>query len=78
MPADPYTDRARGTLTDLRKTYANDLRIVYRSFQPIDAFKTLIDEELTKANDRISSGSSRASYYKDWVLGKGLTKLDEP
>jgi protein-disulfide isomerase len=40
---------------------------------PIDMFEQLIDEELKKANER---GTPRARYYKDWVLAKGLKKLE--
>ncbi len=43
--------------------------------RPIDQFKTIIDEELKKANDRIAKGASQASYYKDWVLAKGKKTL---
>lgn len=44
--------------------------------QPIDRFKTLIDEELSKANKRIRNGASRRRYYKKWVLDKGKDSLD--
>jgi hypothetical protein len=40
---------------------------------PIDMFEQLIDEELKKANDR---GTPKARYYKEWVLAKGLTKVE--
>ena len=43
--------------------------------QPIAAFKTLIDEELKKAEERIAQGTPRESYYKTWVVEKGLPKL---
>jgi protein-disulfide isomerase len=43
---------------------------------PIEVFTTLIDEELAKADARIRAGANRASYYKDWVLAKGLTELE--
>jgi hypothetical protein len=39
---------------------------------------TLIDEELAKANQRIQAGTPKAAYYKTWVLGKGLTKVESP
>lgn len=43
--------------------------------QPLPAFKTLIDEELKKAQDRIAQGTPAASYYNTWVIEKGLAKL---
>lgn len=43
---------------------------------PAETFEALIDEELAKANQRIQAGTPRAAYYKTWVLGKGLTKVD--
>jgi predicted DsbA family dithiol-disulfide isomerase len=46
--------------------------------RPIDQFKKLIDEELKKANDRISKGeASVANYYDKFVFQKGLKKLDK-
>jgi protein-disulfide isomerase len=45
--------------------------------RPIDQFKTLIDEELKKANDRISKGqASVANYYDKFVFKAGKKKLD--
>ncbi len=46
-----------------------------RGAQPFPAFKTVIDEELKKANERIEKGTSVANYYKEWVLEKGEKKL---
>ncbi len=44
--------------------------------QPIDAFKTLIDEELKKANERISKGEATpATYYDEFVMKRGLKAL---
>ena len=45
---------------------------------PAETFETLIDEELAKANQRIQAGTPKAAYYKTWVLGKGLTKVESP
>jgi protein-disulfide isomerase len=44
--------------------------------QPTEAFEALVDVELAKANERIRAGASAATYYKDWVLAKGLTRLE--
>lgn len=46
--------------------------------QPLPAFKTIIDEELKKAESRLGDGSVAATYYKTWVMEKGLKKLDAP
>ena len=45
--------------------------------RPIDQFKALVDEELKKANDRISKGEANAAnYYETFVAKKGLKKLE--
>lgn len=45
--------------------------------RPIDQFKALVDEELKKANDRISKGeATAANYYDTFVAKKGLKKLE--
>jgi protein-disulfide isomerase len=46
--------------------------------QPFPAFKTVIDEELKKAEDRVAQGTPASSYYKTWVIEKGLKKLEPP
>jgi protein-disulfide isomerase len=43
---------------------------------PTEAFATLVDEELKKANERIAAGTPAASYYQQWVLDKGLKQLE--
>ncbi len=43
--------------------------------QPIAEFKKIIDQELKTANDRVASGTSRSTYYRDWVLDRGLPKF---
>jgi protein-disulfide isomerase len=43
--------------------------------RPIGQFRTLIDEELRKANERIRDGTSLKSYYTTWVLEKGRRDL---
>ncbi len=44
--------------------------------RPVDQFKKLVDEELKKANDRISKGEASVSdYYEKFVAKKGLKKL---
>lgn len=46
--------------------------------QPFPAFKTIIDEELKKAEERVAQGTPAESYYKTWVVEKGLQKLEPP
>jgi hypothetical protein len=43
--------------------------------QPLPAFKAIIDEELKKAQERVAQGTPAASYYKTWVMEKGLKKF---
>lgn len=44
--------------------------------RPVDQFKKLVDEELKKANDRISKGeATAANYYDKFVVEKGLKTL---
>ena len=46
--------------------------------QPTETFMSLIDEELAKADERNQAGTPKAQYYKTWVLGKGLARLEQP
>ena len=46
--------------------------------QPLPAFKAIIDEELKKAEERVAQGTPAASYYKTWIVEKGLKKLEPP
>ncbi|TPV95428.1 MAG: DsbA family protein [Myxococcales bacterium FL481] len=43
--------------------------------QPIDRFKTVIDEELKKANEAIAKGTTVDKYYTEFVEKKGKKKL---
>ncbi|HVV88330.1 MAG TPA: thioredoxin domain-containing protein [Kofleriaceae bacterium] len=43
--------------------------------QPTAAFQALIDEELAKAEGRMSKSRKRKGYYEQWVLGAGLPGL---
>ncbi|HTM23213.1 MAG TPA: thioredoxin domain-containing protein [Kofleriaceae bacterium] len=45
---------------------------------PIDQFKTLIDEELAKAQGRLKKGTKARSYYTTWVLKKGKRPTPAP
>jgi predicted DsbA family dithiol-disulfide isomerase len=46
-----------------------------RGAQPVENFKTIIDEELKKADERIKAGTSVAEYYDKWVMEKGKRSL---
>jgi protein-disulfide isomerase len=43
---------------------------------PLESFELLIDDALATASARISAGGSKATYYRTWILGQGLTKVD--
>jgi protein-disulfide isomerase len=45
---------------------------------PTDAFVTVIDEEMKKADERIGSGTPPAQYYQQWVIDKGLKTVEAP
>ncbi len=45
--------------------------------RPIEQFKAVIDEELKKANDRISKGeATAANYYDKFVVAQGKKAVD--
>jgi protein-disulfide isomerase len=46
--------------------------------ESFDKFDALIQEELAKANTKISGGIAQADYYKKEILAKGLTKVKGP
>ena len=48
-----------------------------RGAQPIEAFKTTIDEEIKKADEKLKAGVSRASLYAE-LTKNGLEKAPEP
>jgi protein-disulfide isomerase len=43
--------------------------------QPIERFKSIIDEELAKANERLAKGDRAETYYQKWVMDKGEKSL---
>ncbi|HTR49961.1 MAG TPA: thioredoxin domain-containing protein [Kofleriaceae bacterium] len=45
---------------------------------PIENFTQVIEEELKKANEKISAGTPAAQYYQQWVVDKGQKTLDAP
>jgi len=44
--------------------------------QPVTAFRTIIDEELALARKRVKAGARKKRYYEEWVVKKGLTRLE--
>lgn len=44
--------------------------------QPIENFRRIIDEELALARARIKKGTKRSRYYNEWVIKKGLSRLE--
>jgi protein-disulfide isomerase len=51
-------------------------RPVAGGFKTLAQLKPLLDEELARARERIAAGTPRARYYAEWVMKKGLTRLD--
>ncbi len=45
-------------------------------YKPLEAMKSLLDEELARARERIAAGTPPAAYYTDWVMKKGMPKLE--
>ena len=45
---------------------------------PIENFVAVIDEELKKANEKVSQGTPAAAYYQTWVVEKGLKTVEMP
>jgi hypothetical protein len=46
--------------------------------QKIETFRSLINEELTRAQERIDNGTPASSYYDEWVLKRGLQVAASP
>ena len=44
--------------------------------QKLATLEKLIEAELALAKERIAAGSAPASYYRDWVMGKGLAGVE--
>jgi protein-disulfide isomerase len=51
-------------------------RPVPGGYKPFEALKPLLDEELGRARERITAGTPPAAYYTEWVLKKGLPRLE--
>jgi len=73
-------ERERGELASLGvggtpQVWING-RPIPGGFKPLEGLKPVLDEELARARERIAAGSPRDSYYADWVIKKGLPKLE--
>jgi protein-disulfide isomerase len=51
-------------------------RPVPGGYRTLVQLKPLLDEELARARERIAGGTPRASYYAEWVMKKGLARLE--
>jgi protein-disulfide isomerase len=45
-------------------------------WKPLAELKPILDEELARARERIAAGTPAASYYADWVVKKGLPRVE--
>lgn len=74
-----WLDRERASLVQLGVRGTPQLwingRPVAPGYQPLTTLKTVIDEELGRARERIAAGTPRDRYYREWVVDKGLSKL---
>jgi len=75
-----WIERERAALSELGvngtpQVWING-RPIIGGYKPLEGLKPLIDEELARARDRIAAGTPRDAYYAEWVLKKGLRKLE--
>jgi protein-disulfide isomerase len=75
-----WVDRERAALTELGVNATPQVWINGRpipgGYKPLEGLKPVIDAELARAKERIAAGTPRASYYAEWVLKKGLLRLE--
>jgi predicted DsbA family dithiol-disulfide isomerase len=45
-------------------------------YHTVEGLKPVIDEELARARERIAAGTPRDAYYAEWVVKKGLPRLE--
>ncbi len=76
-PTDVATDMKELTAVGVGATPAFFINGRYLAgAQPIGSFKLIIDEELATAQARVKKGSKKKRYYDEWVVKKGLTRLE--
>jgi protein-disulfide isomerase len=75
-----WIERERSALTELGVNATPQVwingRPVPGGYKPLEGLKPLLDEELARAKERIAAGTPRDAYYADWVLKKGLPRLE--
>src|SRR5262249_50749723 len=75
-----WIERERAALSELGVSGTPQVwingRPVPGGYKPIEGLKPLIDEELSRAKERIAAGTPRDAYYAEWVLKRGLRKLE--
>ncbi len=75
-----YVEQERTALNELGvnatpQVWVNG-RPIPGGYKPLEGLKPVIDEELARAKERIAAGTPREAYYAEWVVKKGLRKLD--
>jgi 2-hydroxychromene-2-carboxylate isomerase len=75
-----WVERERASLIELGVTGTPQVwvngRPVPAGYKPLEGLKPLLDEELARAKERIAAGTPRETYYADWVIKKGLPRLE--
>jgi len=51
-------------------------RPVPGGYKPLEGLKPLLDEELARARQRIAEGTPAKDYYAEWVVKKGLRRVE--
>lgn len=51
-------------------------RPVPGGYKPLEGLKPLLDEELARAKQRIAAGTPAKDYYAEWVVKKGLRRVE--
>jgi hypothetical protein len=51
-------------------------RPVPGGYKPLEGLKPLLDEELARAKQRIAEGTPAKDYYAEWVVKKGLRRVE--
>lgn len=75
-----WVERERVALTQLGVNATPQVwingRPVPGGYKPLEGLKSMLDEELARAKQRIAAGAPREAYYTEWVLKKGLPRVE--
>jgi protein-disulfide isomerase len=75
-----WLERERAALLDLGVNATPQVwingRPVPGGYKPLEALRPLLDEELTRARERIAAGTPPGAYYAEWVVKRGLPRLE--